>query len=116
MLRQPIDIKPGTIFISGAYTNSTGMENRKPFFDLESKLRERGYTVFNPLNNMHSKGANNRLAFLVMCDRVVTIAGWELDVHAQTEVRVARIMGKEILIGETFERWDTVRKDAHVAG
>lgn len=109
MKKNPLDIEPGTIFITGMYKTTTG-QNDEAFGSIEKKMLAKGYKVFNPFKCSPPLNALERVSFMVMCDKVCTLTDWNQDPEAFREVQIARNLNKEIFISESFEKWDAQKK------
>lgn len=102
-LTNPLDIKKGTFFLCGA-SSVNGVAN-EDFEKFEKVIRHHNQEVFNPEANPLCKDAIVRCDFLVMCEYVVTLPGYDTSDQAKKEISVARAMGKEIIPAVNFDRW-----------
>ena len=86
------------IFISGPMTGYP--EYNYPAFNAAAlALRSAGHKVFNPAENPIIRGAPRRshmlydLRFLVLCDEILMLPGWERSIGARAEHAVAVSLG-----------------------
>lgn len=104
MLTNPLDIKKGTFFLCGPTPPTTGLVNAD-FEKFEKVIRHYNQEVFNPETNVLCKDTLTRCDFLVMCEYVVTLPGYDTNDQAKQEVAVARSLRKEIIPAVNFDRW-----------
>lgn len=97
-----LQIPRDAIFLCGGDATTSGEANAD-FAEMEKKLLDKGYNVFNPVGIADH---HERLASLIMCDKVVTLPDWERWERSVTEAQVARAIGMEIIHAAGFERWE----------
>ncbi len=101
-MKNPFEIAPGTVFISGALKLTSGIENHE-LTRAEAIIEKNGLKAFNPANHPECADPKKRLACMLMCDQVATVGDWQLDEVSSDEVRVARIYGIPVSLINLFE-------------
>lgn len=98
-------IQPGTVYICGPITGLP-LNNFPAFQEAEDELTKMGIKCLNPhslvefLDTKHYEHDDYMrvcVSALAFCDRIVTISGWENSKGADMEVKIARIMNKEVV-------------------
>lgn len=104
-MKNPKDIKPGTIYLCGPITGLPN-NNFEAFARVQEKLDAENVPNVNPhelfngidtKNFTHGDYMKHCISHLAFCDMVVTLKGWEQSIGATMEVRIARDMGKKII-------------------
>lgn len=101
-MTSPFQVQPGTVFITGPLKTISGMPNPE-IDEAEAEITKLGYPVINPNRVDTCKDPKKRLAFMIMCDWVVTVKDWDLHDESASEVRVARIIGKPVTLIDVFK-------------
>ena len=90
------------VFISGPMSGYDNF-NREAFMEAEKKLKEAGYSVFNPawLLGLDSEWDNASvmaidMAALSRCDAIYQLDGWRESMGAKAEYRTAEWLGLDI--------------------
>jgi len=97
------------VFISGPMTGLPDF-NRKAFFEAEEKLRNAGFSVFNPAwlrfdEFWDSKAiATVDLAALSQCDYIYQLEGWENSLGATAEWEAANWM-HVMVVNHSWLEW-----------
>ncbi len=110
-MKDPKDITPDTIFII-APMNKNYMTTRDEMVALQKRIEDKGkktisfYDLFSPLteddypdDRSHWRKA---IAYLVMCDTVITLPRWESDVVATQNVNIARVIQTKVIQADKF--------------
>ncbi len=99
------NILPGTIYICGPVTGLP-LNNFPAFQEAEEELTKLGAKCLNPhslFENLVTKHYEHDdymrvcISALALCDSVVTLNGWEQSKGADMEVKIARLMNKEVV-------------------
>jgi hypothetical protein len=110
MTENPIKIEKGTVFICGK-ASEIEVAAFQEFADFEAKLKAKGikcinmHTIFDNLDTESftiSECVNRCAAYLVMCDKVVTLNNWQQCFNAQSLINVARALTKTIVHADRF--------------
>lgn len=110
-MKNPLEIKPGTIYIAGPITNML-LNNFPAFEEVQKKIEAAGFKCINPheiFEGIDVEDFKHRdymkvcVSFLAMCDIVVTLEGWADSTAARQEVVIAREMGKDIRPASTIK-------------
>ena len=98
-------ILPGTYFLCGQAAE------KNFHFDKQEVLEELGFRVCNPYQMLSEydlldipERLFNKYVFslLVVCDKVITVHGWENSATAKKVVDIARILNIEVISYSTF--------------
>jgi hypothetical protein len=106
------DIKSGTHFICGPFNEKVDINQVfKDFAAKEEVINSFGINTYNPVEFYRQMGSdgfrikhflNIQVAFLAMCEKVVTLDEWDNCPEANKIVDIARIMGKEVVSFSAF--------------
>lgn len=106
------DIKIGTYFICGPFNEKVDINKAfQDFANKEEMLNSFGINTYNPVEFYRQMGAdgfrmkhflNIQIAYLAMCEKVITLNDWKDCPEANKIVDIARIMGKEVVSYSAF--------------
>ena len=91
------------VYISGPITGLPYEEVEKAFNEAETRLKEQGYEVVNPLNNgLPTNATWNEhmradLKLLLDCDAIYMLNGWEYSKGASLEYDLAIDLGFKLI-------------------
>ena len=120
-MKQPNQTKPGAVYICGPITGLP-LNNAPEFSRIQEQLDAENIPNINPheifegidvVEFKHADYMKHCISYLAFCDKVITLKGWESSVGATMEVRIARSMGKEVIIADVFIK-QLKAKNAHV--
>ena len=98
------------VYISGPISGHNYEERKKEFSRVKAMLEEKGYEVFNPMENGLPQSSSTAehmradLKALLDCDKIYMMRRWNHSAGCQTELLVALAIGVDI----DFEMKETV--------
>ena len=110
MINNPLNIEGETVFICGPISREG--TNYEAFADLQQKLDENQIKNINP-HEMYleerekqviteQEYINRTVGYIAMCDKVITLRGWDQTEVSQTWANIARILNKPMVVSEVF--------------